>query len=54
MMQTERKITADFVNEKAWDMTDKDTQVFYKDLRFWLVVLMLTAFLVFTLVQFPS
>lgn len=43
----------DLVNENSWNMAEKDTQIFYKDMRFWLVLLMITAFLAFTLVQFP-
>ena len=31
----------------------RDGLVFYKDMRFWLIVLMLAAFLAFTLVRFP-
>jgi hypothetical protein len=33
--------------------TNRDTIVFYKDMRFWLIVLMLAAFFAFTLVRFP-
>ncbi|MDX1407356.1 MAG: hypothetical protein R3330_04465 [Saprospiraceae bacterium] len=37
-----------------WKRPDKDTEVFYKDMRFWLILLLLLAFLVFTLVRYPG
>jgi hypothetical protein len=33
--------------------TEREALVFYKDMRFWLILLMLAAFFVFTLVRFP-
>jgi hypothetical protein len=33
--------------------THKDSLVFYKDMRFWLILLMLAAFFIFTLMRFP-
>jgi hypothetical protein len=33
--------------------SNKDGLVFYKDMRFWLILLMLAAFFAFTLVRFP-
>jgi hypothetical protein len=31
----------------------RESLVFYKDLRFWLILIMLSAFFAFTLVRFP-
>ena len=39
---------------KFIDMSDKKSAAFYKDMRFWLVVLMLTVFLGFILITYPS
>jgi len=33
--------------------SNKEGLVFYKDMRFWLILLMLAAFLAFTLMRFP-
>ena len=37
--------------EKSMNMDEKKSNAFYQDMRFWLVVLMLVAFLVFILIQ---
>lgn len=33
--------------------SNRESHVFYKDMRFWLILLMLAAFFVFTLMRFP-
>jgi hypothetical protein len=33
--------------------THRESVVFYKDMRFWLILLMLIAFFAFTLLRFP-
>jgi hypothetical protein len=33
--------------------SNRDSLVFYKDMRFWLILLMLAAFFAFTLLRFP-
>jgi hypothetical protein len=40
-------------NEKLKDREGKQN-VFYQDMRFWLVILMLIAFLAFILIQYPA
>lgn len=32
---------------------EREGHVFYRDMRFWLILLMLAAFFAFTLIQFP-
>lgn len=32
---------------------DREGLVFYKDMRFWLILLMMAAFFAFTLIEFP-
>lgn len=54
MVRTQRNRSADLVKENFWKMAEKDSRIFYKDMRFWLVLLLLTAFLVFTLIKFPA
>ena len=39
---------------KSIEMSDKKSNAFYQDMRFWLVVLMLAAFLAFILIQYPG
>ncbi len=39
--------------ENRWKGSERDTQVFYKDMRFWLIVCMMIAFFVFTLIRYP-
>lgn len=39
---------------KSMKMNEKKSNAFYQDMRFWLVVLMLVAFLVFILIQYPG
>jgi hypothetical protein len=39
---------------KSMKMDEKKSNAFYQDMRFWLVVLMLVAFLVFILIQYPG
>lgn len=40
--------------DNHWKRTDQETQIFYKDMRFWLILVMLAAFLVFILVRYPN
>lgn len=37
-----------------WNSPEKDSPVFYRDMRFWLILAMLSAFLVFILIQYPG
>ncbi len=39
---------------KSLFMSEKKTVAFYKDMRFWLVLLMLAVFLAFILVSYPN
>ena len=61
MYHTEETVILGTAMEERWKSLQTDQQghdreeglVFYKDMRFWLILLMLVAFFTFTLIGFP-